>query len=654
MRQIFIETLNNAWIASWLILAVMAVRLLLKRIPRYIYCILWGLVGLKLMFPFDIRSAFSLLPGRKTIETASNGTSPVIVRTGIGQVDSHVNEYISTFSKSQPMPHDAVVDWVLVLSLLWILGIICMISYLLFSYILMRRKVAGSMVIEKGVSICDEIKSPFLFGVLKPHIYLPSGLDKNGREYVLLHERMHLKRGDHLWKPLGFMVLAVYWFHPLCWISYFLLCRDIELACDEMVIQKKDDSWRANYCQVLLDCSVGKQKMIVVPLAFGEVGVKERVKRVLSFKRTKLGVVIAAIIICAGVAICFGTKPNEKEIVSSNDRKDNTDHSIPFTEPTVDLSEITGADGARLYYADEDTIIFGGYFGLFVYDTKKYKYIGSVDLKSIGCENTQGDNVCTIQVKSDGSEVYLHQDGIGNKEVMYVYHVKDNKLTQETYDLDEKNLFSGVHEDLVSAAFDCNGRKEECFLRNAWKTIGELGYKYSSDDKVYPLFLERRLQGSVFLKPEEVTDIVKAEITYEGTHYVCTEQKILKMLEEGLQNGKKTKGLSSCPFDDVMFLTKDDGSVGMLVPAMDGCKACLLEGGYYELDESMSISFYDLINKGLFEREEITSADNPSVTKIEKLPDDYYKISDEPDSGKYFKVLFTTTADAMLGTIDFL
>lgn len=612
MNHIFLEILNNAWITGVLILVVIVFRLLLKKTPKYINCILWGIVGLKLMIPFDISSSFGLLPSGKTIETVSNGVSPIIVRTGIASVDTSVNEYVGAISQSLPSAHDSMIHWMDVFSILWMVGIGVMLVYLMVSYIFIRRKVASSILVEKGVSICDEIKSPFLFGMVKPHIYLPSGLEKEKRMYVLSHERMHLKRGDHLWKPLGFLILTVYWFQPLCWLAYVLLCKDIELACDERVIKKRDASWRANYCQVLLDCSVGNRKIIAVPLAFGEVGVKERVKRVLSYKRTKLGVVIVAIIICAGVAICFGTKSKEKSVTSSNGNKDEIvekvkeadDNLIPATVPTVDLSATTGADGARLYYADESTIIFGGYFGLFVYDTKNHKFIRSVDLKPIECDDTQGDNACTISVKSDGSEVYLHREGPEHKEDMYVYHVKENIFTKEVYHLNKNDLFSGDGQNPADVTFvrESDGSECECWLCNSSKTIGELGYKYpNEDDKVYPLFMEERLQGASFWIPDNVNNLVKAEITSNGKHYVCTEEKVLRMIEKGLRKGKKGRGLSACPFDDVMFLTKKDGSVGMFIPAMDDCKACLMDDGWYELE----ISVYDMIQKGFFKKEVI-------------------------------------------------
>lgn len=311
MNDVFISILNNAWNTLLLIAAVIVLRPVLKKAPKYINCVLWGIVGIKLMIPLDITSKFSLLPEGRPVETLPDEVTPIYVKTGITPIDSGVNEYVKTYTNSQPAADNTVIHWMDVAGIIWIIGIALMIIYLIASYIMMKRKVAGSVAIEKGVSICDEIDSPFLFGIIKPHIYLPSGMSDSNREYVLAHERMHLKRRDYLWKLVAFIELSIYWFNPVLWLAYILMCRDIELACDEMVIKKMDAGWRADYCQALLACSIGKRKMIVMPVAFGEVGVKERIKRVCSYKKMTLGLVVFVAVFCAGVTVCFGTKPEE-------------------------------------------------------------------------------------------------------------------------------------------------------------------------------------------------------------------------------------------------------------------------------------------------------------------------------------------------------
>ena len=152
---------------------------------------------------------------------------------------------------------------------------------------MIHKATSQSVLIEKRTSICDEIDSPFLLGIIKPHIFLPSGIKKENYKYILAHENMHIKRGDHIWKTLGFFLLSVYWFNPFCWIAYYLFCKDVEFACDEKVISRRDSLWRANYCQTLLECSSDSRKIIFIPLGFGEIEVKERVKKVMTYKKAK-------------------------------------------------------------------------------------------------------------------------------------------------------------------------------------------------------------------------------------------------------------------------------------------------------------------------------------------------------------------------------
>lgn len=364
MQQIFIGILNNAWVTSWLILAVIVVRLLLNKLPKYFICILWGVVGLSLMFSFELKSSFSLLPCEKIVESVTDETGSVVMSTGIGNVDYNEDDYVIVQGKRQPVLNSTIVDWVDTISIVWIVVAACMISYMLYSYFMMKRKVACSIDdVESYVSICDDIKSPFLLGVLKPHIYLPSGLEWTDREYVLLHEYMHIKRRDYLWKPLGFLMLSIYWFNPLCWISYFLLCKDIEMACDEMVIKKMDASQRAEYCQVLLNFSTGKHKMITVPVAFCETSVKKRVKNALEYKKPKPGIVIAELTICIGAIICFGTKPDAFQVVSlfgENDTYYSEVYSDEDINSAIDIIKTDFKEGMKgctlnyIYYAGDD------------------------------------------------------------------------------------------------------------------------------------------------------------------------------------------------------------------------------------------------------------------------------------------------------------
>lgn len=352
MNSFMVDIINNAWMTSMLILVIMVLRKVFSKMPKYVVCILWGIVGLKLIFPVAIESSFSLLPSRRVFDTTYNFSQTGIGSNGIGKVDVGVK----AFQRAQENTSGIVNQqgfWELNgVSIIWAIGLSIMLFYMLMSYLIMRKKVSQSILIAKNVSICDEIGTPFVLGIIRPQIYLPSGFDKQKQEYVLSHEKMHIKRGDQLWKPIGFLILSIYWFHPLCWIAYMMFCKDIELACDEMVIRKKNSSWRADYCQALLDYSVKNRKYIVAPLGFGDVGVKERVKQIMKYKKTKMGLLVAIIVVCAGVVVCFGTEPKrmKEKLPDLVGKTDNTETeevkevSVKFEEENSEKESETVAD----------------------------------------------------------------------------------------------------------------------------------------------------------------------------------------------------------------------------------------------------------------------------------------------------------------------
>jgi beta-lactamase regulating signal transducer with metallopeptidase domain len=200
---------------------------------------------------------------------------------------------------------------------IWGLGVLGMIAYALVSYVNLKRKVSASIKRKDNVYICDEIKSSFIFGVIRPRIYLPSGIEESVENYVIAHEKAHLKRHDYLWKPLGFLLLAVYWFHPILWLAYVLFCRDIEAACDEKVIEDLDKERKADYSAALLICAMQRRMITVCPLAFGETNVKGRVKSILNYKKPAFRVVAVAIVLCIAAAICLLTNPQSDSNASS-------------------------------------------------------------------------------------------------------------------------------------------------------------------------------------------------------------------------------------------------------------------------------------------------------------------------------------------------
>ena len=314
MAAVFLKLLNLSISASWLVLAVLVLRLVSKRSPKWMNVLLWGIVALRLVLPFSIESALSLIPSAETVSPAAVQFAPApTITSGVSVIDNTVNPSLSEhFAATPEASVNPLYVWTEIAGWVWLIGLGAMLLYVLASYLRLRRRVSVSLPVQDHIYLCDAISSPFILGVVKPHIYLPSGLDEVQRQNVLAHEQAHLARRDHWWKPLGFALLAVYWFNPVLWLAYTLLCRDIELACDERVIRTMDESAVKTYSTVLLACSMPRKAVITCPLAFGEIGVKERVRNALHYKKPAFWVVAASVAVCVVVAVCFLTDPEHE------------------------------------------------------------------------------------------------------------------------------------------------------------------------------------------------------------------------------------------------------------------------------------------------------------------------------------------------------
>ena len=314
MASVFLKLLNLSISASWLVLAVLVLRLISKRSPKWVNVLLWGIVALRLVLPFSIESALSLIPSAETVSPAAVQFDPApTITSGVSVIDNAVNPSLSEHFAAVPTASvNPLYVWTEIAGWVWLIGLGAMLLYALVSYLRLRRRVSVSLPVQDHIYLCDAISSPFILGFVKPHIYLPSGLDEVQRQNVLAHEQAHLARRDHWWKPLGFALLAVYWFNPVLWLAYTLLCRDIELACDERVIRTMDESAVKTYSTVLLACSMPRKAVITCPLAFGEVGVKERVRNALHYKKPAFWVVAASVAVCVVMAVCFLTDPEHE------------------------------------------------------------------------------------------------------------------------------------------------------------------------------------------------------------------------------------------------------------------------------------------------------------------------------------------------------
>ena len=312
MEKLFLSVLNMSLTASILVIAALLVRLLLKRAPRWISCILWGIVAIRLICPVSFESIFSLMPSAEPIPQEIVFMEHPQVTTGINILNNAVNPVISDSFAANPTdsvnPMQIVVG---VASYIWIVGVFGLFAYAIISYLMLYRKVQVSISYGKRVKICDYIETPFILGMVCPYIYIPSGLSDDQFMHVIAHENAHLKRFDHLWKPIGFLILAIHWFNPFAWVAYILLCKDIEIACDEKVIRDMEKKNATSYAQTLLECSQERRMVWMCPLAFGEVSVKERIKHVLQFKKPAFWLIVVAIVSCMIVAVCFLTNPKK-------------------------------------------------------------------------------------------------------------------------------------------------------------------------------------------------------------------------------------------------------------------------------------------------------------------------------------------------------
>ena len=368
MSGIFLKLLNLSISASWLVLVVLALRLVLKRAPKWVNVLLWGMVALRLMLPFSIESALSLIPSAETLspEVVRFDPAPTIT-SGVTIIDNAVNPSLSESFAAAPLASvNPLYVWTYLAGWVWLIGLAAMLLYALVSYLRLRRRVSASIPLRENIYVCDEVPSPFILGIVHPRIYLPSALDEAQRGSVLSHERAHLARRDHWWKPLGFALLAVYWFNPLLWLAYTLLCRDIELACDERVLRGMDAGQIKDYSSALLACSVPRRMIAACPLAFGEVGVGARVKNALRYKKPAFWVVAASVAVCVVVAVCFLTNP-----------RTDTDAAglVGVHREQVTYADVTDESGAQpssvQLTAEETDAVYA------LLDTLQYKRLGA-------------------------------------------------------------------------------------------------------------------------------------------------------------------------------------------------------------------------------------------------------------------------------------
>ncbi len=413
MGDLFLNILNMSIAASWLILAVVLLRFVLKKAPKWIAVLLWGIVALRLAVPFSFESALSLIPSAETFNAHNIQYGTPAISSGIPAVNNAVNPVLGeTFAPNPAGSVNPLYVWTFIVSVIWLIGIAAMLLYAVTSYVRVHRSVAERIPYEGNIFLCDHVKSPFILGLVRPKIYLPSSMDEAAMGPVIAHEKAHLARHDHWWKPLGFLILAVHWFNPLCWVAYVLLCRDIELACDEKVIRQMDIDGKKQYSTALLECNTGRRLVTICPLAFGEVGVKERVKNVLNYKKPAFWVIVVAVVACGVVTVCFATNPVTEEPSTPNAERPTliVDGNV-YVNPYMPVSYLpygyqsagkltreqannTGLEGIEYFVHPSETE-----------DFYTYQECGTpIDLNTVDSEQRQWAYMRWIQVKDDGVE----------------------------------------------------------------------------------------------------------------------------------------------------------------------------------------------------------------------------------------------------------
>ena len=376
MGNIFLGIVNQSLVAGWLVIAVIILRAILQKInaPRSIICLMWVFVAARLVLPISIESGLSLIPSAKPLPDDFIYMDKPYIDSGMASVDRVADSVLSASLGDNDVMATAnrTQIWAFVLSCVWCGGGVIMLIYAVVSALFLRHRLATATLLQKGVKQSEKVTSPFVLGVFKPVVYLPYNLVAADLPYVLAHERAHIKRRDYLWKIIGFVLLGVYWFNPLMWAAYILFCRDIEAACDERVIREMQKDERRAYSTALLNSSVKRRRIGACPIAFGENGVKSRVRSIMNYRKPAFWIVLASVAACVVLVVCFMTNPVGKNINIKGtaaerwfDSLDGDEYPLANVKETA-LAEYEGvvfrcdSDKLEAVYDDGTDILFTG------------------------------------------------------------------------------------------------------------------------------------------------------------------------------------------------------------------------------------------------------------------------------------------------------
>ncbi len=481
--EFFIYVINAGYQAGIAVCFVLLARMFLGwlHLPKY-RSRLWAIPFGRLLFPMLLpASRFCVLPVKPISEELF--IPKPAEEAAAKSLDQAVQSVVPVVGTQQG---DSMQLWMTIACRIWLAGIVFFLLYAALATLFLKYRLRASVRECGNIYLADGIDSPFVMGVCMPRIYLPSDLSEEVKGYVILHERQHIAESDPLRKIVVYLLLAVYWFHPLLWVAYFYFNKDMEHACDEAVTKSESLSFRRQYAKALLSLSIKGRRMAHVPIACFEGSPKARIRHIMHIGTTPFWVTGIGIFVVFVLVLGLWANPvaetsfREREFL----RLSQQEEEIEVKAPVVDLSASVG-DGVRLYYADAHNILFGGSFGLFVYAKPQQKIVRGLDVASIGCGRMQGEDGCEIRVSQFGTEVYLHP---ANSDQMYVWCVEENTLDLIAYDLEGTGMYQGIRKDGAEALFKERGQEALCSISYE-DTIGSVSWseqgrkrRFFSDD----------------------------------------------------------------------------------------------------------------------------------------------------------------------------
>ena len=652
MGNIFLNLLNISITATWFILAIIIFRIVFKKVPKFVNCILWSLVIVRLILPFSIESPFSFIENTTPVKSEQFYIETTESNISQKSEKSEVTENSVSDDLVAVKPENKkTIDLTEIISVIWISGSGVMLLYALLSYIKIRSKVKERLPYQKSVYLCENINTPFILGVIKPRIYIPVSISEEDAVLVIKHEKTHLKRFDHLLKPLGFIVLSVYWFNPAIWVLYILLCRDIELACDEKVIKELGDENKKAYSNTLINCSAERKIITACPLAFGETSVKTRIKSILNYKKPAIWLIILSLIVTLILTVGFLTNPETKfeNIINENgytilkQEESGLSISIPHHEITESVfnTERVFEKNELIAYSDDFTVV---YLKSIRPDLNALEFCYEFsynDLPNAGKVNTS-------LTKNKKNCLYLWYDWIDTSDstLDVIPRLRTNDdgsfsitipmdICKQMADADDKFFVQigcnavyykkdSLSEDEVSY-FDGEFKHEETLFMTT-ESIYDCGvFSSTLSPEFQPYYI---VSGDMYISEVDCeTEIVTPRVKLEKTN--LEDYKTFFIESVWYINGYSFEKLVKDNENTWVYKEKNKGEIILLLEQKDG--SLYIAVGAYGGDSSLEDGFF----RSVFELTKLTTP--PSFSEY-PLPINYYGIEEYDIEGKSRKI----------------